>query len=291
MRAPSFLNWLFRTARRFASYDECPEIYYRFNNEGEYGPQKLDRFIAFFEDRPTEPIEGRFSDETCWRSKAYFFDLWQQVPPSAHTIKRLTREGIPVDANMTEALGRELLRGRQRAKPPTPKQLQHLQTLGVESQDIANREQANSIISAREAAIREQQREAEEAQRRIDDAPQVEQCRARLSELAISVNAIAPAWKPDAFGDLNSLLSYIDAVAEALDYATSFDLEYLYGGPFLDPLKSEDYYLEFTRDPTADELRSFQADVFVHYLNISGESFDHLRLLRKAFLSVKVTRL
>src|SRR5205823_13299114 len=98
-----------------------------------------------------------------------------------------------------------------------------------------------------------------------DDAPEIEHCLERLSELKTCVNELLPDWKPSEFTDLDPLLSYADIVAEALEYATGFNLESLYGEPFFDPLKSEDYYLEFTRDPTADELRCFRADVFVNY--------------------------
>lgn len=291
MRSPSFFKGLFQTERRFASYDECPEIYYRFNDKDEYGPQKLVHFIDLLEGRPDEIINGRFSDETSFRSKAYFFDLWNRVPPSSHTIKRLTRARVPIDAAMTENRGREILRELLRTKPPTAKQVQHLKELGVDPQTVLNREQANELIGVQKAIIREKQREAAEAQQHVDDAPEVKQCLERLGELKTSVNQFLPGWKPPEFSDLDSLLSYAETVAEALEYATGFTLESLYGGPFFDPLKSEDYYLEFTRDPTADELRRFQADVFLRYLALQEEGFDHLKLLRNAFPSVKISLL
>src|SRR3954451_21622574 len=112
MHIPSFFKRLFHTERRFASYDECLEIYYRFNNgEDEYGPQKLVHFIDLLEERTDEIINGRFSDETSFRSRAYFFHLWNRVPPSAHTIKRLTQARVPTDAAMSEKFGRAILRG------------------------------------------------------------------------------------------------------------------------------------------------------------------------------------
>lgn len=291
MKLPLFLNSLFRSERHFASYDQCPEIYYRINDGDERGPQQLVHLIKLTEEFPDDIIKGRFSDETRWRSAAYFLDLWHQVPPSANTVKRLTGAGLPIDASMTEERGREVLRERLRAKPPTPKQLESLKALGVDSQTIVNREQASEIIGVRKAVIREKERDDAAAQQRADDAPEVERCLERLSEIATSVNEFLPAWRPATITDLEPLSSYVDTVAEALEYAVGFDLESLYGGPFFDPLKSEDFYLEFSRDPTADELRRFQAAVFVGYLAQAGEDFDHVSLLRRAFPSVTVSRL
>src|SRR5215475_11726300 len=89
---------LLRRERSFSSYDTCPEIYYRFSGKGEYGPQKLDRIVSFFEKRCDESIEGRFADERTWRPLQYFLHLWEAVPASEHTIERLHREGIPRQA-------------------------------------------------------------------------------------------------------------------------------------------------------------------------------------------------
>ncbi len=112
---------LLRRQRCFSAYDACPEIYYRFSGKGEYGPQKLDRIVSFFEKRFGESIEGRFADEHTWRPLEYFLSLWEGVPAGAHTIERLQREGIPTQG-ISEGAGRELLRERRKLKPPTARQ-------------------------------------------------------------------------------------------------------------------------------------------------------------------------
>src|SRR5207237_232628 len=120
----------FRKERLLSSYADCPEIYHRFNGKGEYGPQKLERVLAFFEKRVDEPIECRFSDERQWRPLAYFFKLWEVLPISAHTVQRLKKEGLETDG-MSESVARKVLRDRQNLKAPTPRQLERLRELGI----------------------------------------------------------------------------------------------------------------------------------------------------------------
>ena len=101
------------------SYDDCQEVYYRFNGEGQYGPQKLDRIASFLAARCDEMIEGRFVDDEQWRPLTYFLGLWDRILPSTRTINRLTRAGIS-SQGVTESQARKLLRAVQKAKPPTP---------------------------------------------------------------------------------------------------------------------------------------------------------------------------
>jgi hypothetical protein len=120
----------FRCKRSFSCYDDCPEIYYRFNSKGEYGPRKLDAIVSFFSSRLEEPIEGRFADEEEWIAIKYFLALWQCVPPGSHTLERLQREGID-SRGLTEASARKLLRKRQQSKAPTARQIEYLRSAGT----------------------------------------------------------------------------------------------------------------------------------------------------------------
>jgi len=283
--------FMLRRERHFSSYDECPKIYYRFNSKGDYGPQKLDRLVSYFADRAGEAIDGRFADETRWRPISYFLDLWQRIPPGANTIERLNREGIKVQGDITEFRGRKLIRERQRAKPPSRRQIEQLRNFGAEPENIISRGQAEVLIHEHQKALQKQEQENAAAQQRLEDAPKMEACNKRLQELEVRVNDILPGWAPEKFNDLESLLVYTDLIEEALDYATRFDLTELYGGPFFDPAESADYYLEFSKDPTAAEVRTFQADIFVNYLSAKGEQFDHLTPLKHAFPSVKISPL
>jgi hypothetical protein len=108
-----FDRFILRRERQFSSYDNCPEIYYRFNGKRDYGPRKLDIVVKYLAGRAGEAIEGRFADEETWRPLSYFLDLWQQVPPSKNTIRRLKRENIAIDDTVTEPVGRKLVRERQ----------------------------------------------------------------------------------------------------------------------------------------------------------------------------------
>ena len=267
--------------RTFPSYEYCPDIYYRFNGKGEYGPQKLDRVISFFAARSDEVIEGRFADEEQWRPLSYFLDLWERVPPSAHTIKRLKREGIDSEG-VTESLGRKLLRDKQKSKTLTPRQIEYLKNAGIEMEEAPSRGQAEEVIRAREKAI-------SEGQQRLAEAPEIEGYNQRLQELKARVRVIVPDWTPREFSDAMSLLCYVNVVEDAFDHATGFDLVALQSGPFSDGVTDSDYYLEFSRDPTLSELRGFQAQVFLKYLEVECEEFDHLAILKRTLPMIEVS--
>src|SRR2546429_9226024 len=138
--------------RSFSSYDGCPEIYYRFNGGLEYGPQKLDGFISFFAARSNEMIEGRFADEDRWRPLKFFLDLWESIPPSVHTIKRLRRAGVNPEGT-TEAVGRKFLRDKQDSQPPTPRQIEYFRMAGMEMPEGLDQKEARRLIREREKAL------------------------------------------------------------------------------------------------------------------------------------------
>jgi hypothetical protein len=268
--------------RRFASYDECPAIYYRFNGKQEYGPQRLDGFVSFFAQRSEENIEGRFEDEQAWRPLRYFLRLWDQVPPSGHTIKRLNRAGISPEG-LTEASGRKLLRDQQKSKPPTSRQMDYLRTHLGKSGDGLTRGQAEELIRQHDRIVR-----AEE--QRLKEAPEIKACNERLEELKAPVHELAPDWTPPNLTDLNSLSCYVEVVENALDHATGFDLIELQSNAFFDGLDMEaSYYLKFTRDPTAAEFRGFQAALFRAYLKTRSEKFDHLAILQRTLPMIRAS--
>ena len=190
------LRFLFARARdrSFPSYDNCPEIYYRFNGGQEYGPQNLDRFVSFFATRSNEKIEGRFADEDRWRALSYFLDLWGSIPPSAHTIKRLNRAGLN-PKGITESVGRTLLRDKQDSKPPTPRQIEYLRTAELETPERLDRKEARTLIRDRERALADEQQ-------RLAKAPEIEAFIQRLKELTSQVRELVPDWKPLEFEEL-----------------------------------------------------------------------------------------
>jgi hypothetical protein len=194
--------------RRFPSYDGCPEIFYRFNHKGEYGPQTLDRVVSFFATRSDEVIEGRFADEDQWRPLSYFLDLWNRIPPSAHTIKRLNRAGVNPEG-ITECMGRKLLRDKQNSKPPTPRQINYLRNAGIQTEEGLNRKRAGDLIRERERAVSKEQQ-------RLEEAPEIAAYKQRLEELGSRVHELLPAWTPKHFDDAVSYMCYVSTVEEAI---------------------------------------------------------------------------
>src|SRR5882724_11176720 len=224
--------------RSFTSYEGCPDIYYRFSGKGEYGPQKLDRVASFFAARSDEMIEGRFADEAQWRPLSYFLDLWNHIPPSAHTIKRLKGAGVNPEG-ITECVGRKLLRDKQNSKPPIPRQIEYLRNAGIQTAEGLNRKRAGELIRERERAVSEEQQ-------RLVETPEIEAYKQRLEELRSRVHELLPGWTPKHFDDAVSYMCYVVVVEDALDHAKLADLESLQSGPFYDGLDMDsDYYLEF----------------------------------------------
>jgi hypothetical protein len=268
--------------RQFLSYDDCPEVYYRFNSKGQCGPQKLDRIASFFAARCDENIEGRFVDEQQWRPLTYFLELWERILPSTRTISRLTRAGIS-SQDVTESQARKLLRDVRKAKPPTPRQIEYFRTAGIVIDEELSRGQAEAIIGARERTLSEERQRAEEA-------PEIQACIQRLEALRARVNAIDPKWHPDTPSDLASIICYEVRVEDALDHATRYDLVELQSGLFYDGLnRDSDYYLEFTQEPTAEDIRRFQEALFNAYVEAGSEEFDHLAILRRTLPMIRAT--
>ena len=268
--------------RRFRSYEDCPDIYYRLNCKGEYGPQTLDRVVSFFAARSEEMIEGRFADEDQWRPLIYFLNLWNHIPASAHTIKRLRRAGVKPEG-ITECVGRKLIRDKRDSKPPTPRQIEYLRNAAIQTEEGLNLKQMGELNRDRQRAVREQQR-------RLEEAPEIKAYKQRLEELRSQVQELLPAWTPKHFDDAVSYMCYVAVVEDALDHAKSVDLESLKSGPFNDGLDMDsDYYLEFSRDPTADEMRQFQAALFQAHLDAESEEFDHLAILKRALPMIRVS--
>jgi len=277
--------------RQFLSYDECPKVYYRFNGSAEYGPQKIDIAIGYTGTGENDFVEYRFEDELCWFPRGYFEQLWNSIPASAHSKKRLTNEGINFEETIPEPLARELLRNTQNQKTPTKSQLQRLAGYGVSIENVATRLDAATIIKQHEKAERLATEQLRLDEQRALDAPAVAAAQMQLEELKEQVRHLIPKWNPQSLDDYNALRMYINMVDEALDYANMFTLEELLGNPFTDPTKEDDYYLETVSDPSNEELTAFKASVFLAYVKAGGESFEHLRLLKKAFPSLKVSKL
>ena len=268
--------------RRFRSYEDCPDIYYRLNCKGEYGPQTLDRVVSFFAARSEEMIEGRFAEEDQWRPLIYFLNLWNHIPASAHTIKRLRRAGVKPEG-ITECVGRKLLREKRDSKPPASRQIEYLRNAAIQTKEGLNRKEMGELIRERERAV------SEELQR-LEEAPEIEACKQRFEELKSQVQELLPDWTPKHFDDAVSYMCYVAVVEDALDHAKSVDLESLKSGPFNDGLDMDsDYYLEFSRDPTADEMRQFQAALFQAHLDAESEEFDHLAILKRALPMIRVS--
>jgi hypothetical protein len=286
----SFLTSLFGFRRVFSSYDECPGIYYRFNGGEERGPARLDHVIQYAGINPMDVVEGRFADERLWRPRAYFDRLWEMIPPSAHTLKRLNDERIAIETSLTECRGRELLREAQNRKSATRMQLQQLKTYGIATEAVPTREDAKRRITAAKLAIRERDAAIAEETKRLTEAPQIAACHERLNQLTSQIASIAPGWTRQQFRDLESLAMYTDLVAEALEYASGFDSERLLGNPFYDPVTSNDYYLEASDIPD-QEIRAFQGQLFVSYVKNEGERFDHIKLLRTNIPSVRISKM
>jgi len=268
--------------RSFSCYDNCPEIYYRFNSKGEYGPRKLDAIVSFFSSRSEELIEGRFADEEEWKSIKYFLALWEDIPAGSHTLKRLEREAIDPHG-LTEASARQVLRERQQSKPPTAREIEYLRTVGITVTPELRRGDAQKLV-------REHERTVGEEQRRHEEAPEVESYAKRLGELKSQIQHLVPDWTPKHFEDAVSYMCYVSLIEDALDHAKYYDLTQLQSDLFYDGLHIDvAYYLEFTRDPTAHEIRGFQAALFCAYLAAESESFDHLAILRDTLPMIRAS--
>jgi hypothetical protein len=230
--------------------------------------------VSFFSSRLEEAIEGRFADEEEWIAIKYFLALWQCIPPGSHTLERLQREGID-SRGLTEASARKLLRKRQQSKAPTARQIEYLGSAGTTVTPDLRRGDAQKLI-------REHERTVDEERRRREEAPEIESYVTRLEELKSLVSALVPDWAPRRFDDAVSYMCYVSTVEDALDHALRYDLTELHSGLFSDGLHMDaDYYLEFARDPTLEEMRGFQAALFRAYLNAESEGFDHLEILRR----------
>ena len=266
--------------RSFSSYDDCPEIYYRFNGKGEYGPRKLDVIVSFFTNRSEEAIEGRFADEQQWRPLKSFLGLWECIPLGTNTLKRLGRERIDPDG-LSEASARCLLRQRNASKAPTPRQIDQLRSSGIAVSPGLSRGDAQKLIHEHERALAE-------VQRRREEAPEMEGYKRKLEELAPTVREFIPDWLPTDFDDAVSYMCYVSVIEDALDHARSYDLTQLRSDLFYDGLDiAVGYYLEFTRDPTPTEIHNFQAALCRAYVDAESERFDHLAILRQTLPMIR----
>lgn len=277
--------------RRFPSYDECPHVYYRFNGGTEYGPQKIDIALGYMGTGENDFVEYRFEGESRWFPRRYIEQLWNSIPASAHSKKRLANEGIIFEETTPEPLARELLRNTQNQKKPTKLQLAKLAGYGVSIENVATRLEATTIIKQHEKAERLATEASQLERQSALDAPALAAAQIQLEALKAQVRLLIPKWNPESFSDFNALRMYINLVDEALDYANMFTLQDLLGNPFTDPTKEDDYYLEATSDPSDEEFTAFKASIFLAYVKTGGESFEHLKLLKKAFPSITVSKL
>ena len=122
-----------------------------------------------------------------------------------------------------------------------------------------------------------------------DEAAEIEEGRAQIRALLSQIHALIPDWSPTEPSERIAALCYSSVVTDALEHATSFDLESLFSGPFYDYVSETDYYLEAERDPSEDELRGFQAEIFRAYIEAGEERFDHLPILRRTLPMIKAT--
>ncbi len=132
---------------------------------------ELDRISSYAGLNPDQVMEGRFADEKTWRPLDYFDDLWDSMPASARTLKRLNNERIEIDPSLTEWQGRELLREKQKSKPPTVTQIKRLQQHGVSPEGILTREQAKARIGVMEQAMRVKSELVAAERKRLEDQP------------------------------------------------------------------------------------------------------------------------
>ena len=123
-----------------------------------------------------------------------------------------------------------------------------------------------------------------------DDEDEIAGYRRRLDEVTPRVRKLVPAWTQLHFEDPDSYTCYVSTVEEAIEHAEFADLESLQSGPFYDGLDMDsDYYLEFTHDPDAEEMRRFQAALFQAYLDAESEKFDHLAILKRTLPMIRVS--
>ena len=221
-----------------------------------------------------------------WRPRKYFLKLWEKIPPSAHSRKRLANEGIQFGPEVSEAEARRLLKNRQKTKPPTKTQLSRLQRYGVPLDGLASREEATRLIGQSEGRDRAAQEKAARARREIEEAPQIKICRGRLEELKAGGGQLISNWHPKEPKDLSAYLDFLALAEEALEYARGFDVASLHSGPFFDPGTSRDYYLEIATDPTDSEMKAFQGSIFLGYLRKGSDEFGHLLLLKENLPSI-----
>src|SRR5438067_12432276 len=125
-----------------------------------------------------------------------FLDLWESVPPSVHTIKRLRRAGVNPEG-ITEAVGRKFLRDKQDSKPPTPRQIEYFRMAGIEMPEGLDQKEARRLIREREKALSDEQQ-------RLAEAPEIKACIQRLEELTSQVRELVPDWKTSEFEDAAS---------------------------------------------------------------------------------------
>jgi hypothetical protein len=288
----SFISRLFPSDRSFSSYDECPELFYRFNGRGEYGPGKLDAVINYQSIRPGGTVECRFADERVWRPKAYFDDLWQRIPPSQHSLERLRKEGVEIREGLSEPQARAIISDIQKRKPATAAQIKKMREAGIAIDTPLDREQAKTKIRELELAQRARDEQARRDGQRLADVEQLSAAKERLASLVSQVRLFYPNWTAHEFEDLEPLEDYIQTVKEALDYAHYFDGGRLDSEPFNDPTQDNlGYYLSFKGEIRPDELRIFQGRLFSAYLETKGNKFDHLTPLKTSFSNIEISNL
>ena len=287
----SLFSLLFPGDRKFSSYDECPQLYYRFNGKGNYGPQKLDAVLGYMSNRKDE-IECRFADEEKWRPLSYFIGLWNRIPPSNHSRTRLRNEGLEVGEGISEARARDLLRDRQKQKPVTSTQKEKLKEAGLNTEEVADRGQAAAKLRIVRQAEQRRSDEARLAAERLVEAEKIPEALERLASLAEKVHMLIPAWEPQQLLGLEALEEQIRLVDEALDYALVFTGEGLNSDVFTDPSRDNiGYYLDFKGAVNPNELREFRARIFEGYLENGSDRFDHLGPLKKSFSNLEVSKL
>lgn len=287
----TFLKSLFSSRRRFSSYTECPEVYYRFNGRGEHGPKKLDVAIGYTGINETDVVEYRFADERHWQPRSHFLALWSSMPASEFSRKRLQKEGLSFDATISEPAARQLLRDNQNIKPITPTQRKRLLEFGVSVDAVKNRDEAKEIIKKEENKQRMKSDREATRQQRVFDQPEIEACHREIGILTEQIRTIVDGWTPKLPKQLDELQSYRDLLSEALDYATAFSLDSLMGNPFYDPKGGHDYYLEYEEAPTEEQINGFKKTVLLGYLKREGDDFSHIAILRDTMPTIRASKL
>lgn len=296
--------------RSFTSYDECPGVIYDWNENGPIQDAvSFLRFVRNFEHESFD-LKWRFEDEDEWRTKTEMIELWSRLPPSQKTLTKLRREGISIQASMTERECLSLLKKIDGEKSITPSMADKLKQIGINPENVSGRAMARDIISAasvlatvqgdnpldsslvrkvevlsanasnaatstelRTLFYKERDKIESERQREAD-RPEFEKLQAKLNELAVKVREFDPEWKPKKFTELCELKDYAQVVELALEYVTDSQL------PPEDVSESNgEYWYQYPTTINKQQVLQIKTMMFNAFVKTGDESFNHRRII------------